>query len=258
MRKLHIIQGGIENGDKKWLEKAARDDLDSRSWVAPKTVAVGDEAVIYVTGYGFFATARVSSLPKPRDDWPNRYGCGLTSIKLIEPAISLAGIRRHIPALTWAHYPRSITTPSSEIAAEIRKLIRKRRRIGVSDLDEVTLSEANMDELRQAALLKARPTATERERKSINRIRSMAIRIYVLHRANGRCEGCDEPAPFQRADGSPYLEPHHTRQLSDEGPDHPKHVIGLCPNCHRKAHYSDNSKSFNATLIRRLRALEPG
>src|ERR1035437_4025728 len=93
---LHIVQGGVENGDKKLLERAARDKLNLRSWVVPKAVCVGDEVIIYVGGYGLFATARIKSQPKPRTNWANRYGAGLTDIRLIKPAISIATVRRHV------------------------------------------------------------------------------------------------------------------------------------------------------------------
>jgi 5-methylcytosine-specific restriction protein A len=86
--------------------------------------------------------------------------------------------------------------------------------------------------------------------------RSEAVRVYVLRRANGTCEGCGAPAPFVTADGRPYLEPHHTRRLSDGGPDHPAHVIALCPTCHRRAHHAADSQEFNKALIGTLRMLE--
>lgn len=79
--------------------------------------------------------------------------------------------------------------------------------------------------------------------------RSRDVRDYVLARADGHCEGCSVTAPFLRANGTPYLEPHHTLRLSDGGPDHPGHVIALCPNCHRRAHSAVDSKPFNASLI---------
>ena len=254
--ELHIVQGGVENGDKKWLEKAARRNLTAGCWVAPKSVAVGDEVVVFIGGYGFFATARINSTSKPRDDRPNRYGAELCSIKLIRPAISLAIIQKRIPQLKWANYPRSIATPSPENAERIRDLIRSRRSIGIRDLDDQVLEAANIDELREAALLKARRFATPRERKAIERVRSRSIRLYVLRRANGFCEACCTRAPFCKPDGSDYLEPHHTTRLSDEGPDHPAKVIGLCPNCHRKAHYAEDARAFNAMLVKKLRKLE--
>lgn len=60
----------------------------------------------------------------------------------------------------------------------------------------------------------------------------------VLKRAEGTCELCRQPAPFNRKrDGSPYLEVHHIKQLSLGGSDIVSNAQALCPNCHRKAHY---------------------
>jgi hypothetical protein len=255
--RLHIVQGGVENGDKKWLEKAARNNLKSPSWIVPKSVRIGDDVVVYVAGYGFFATAKIETRPRPRTNWKNRYGAGLNFIRLIDPAISLSAIRRHIPELTWAVYPRSITTPSAEIASLIRKVISERRKTGLPDLDDGALADANIDELRKAAVLSARPSATQKERTFIYRVRSKAIHLYVLNRANGYCEGCNAAAPFRKADGRPYIEPHHTTRLADDGPDHPAKVIGLCPNCHRRAHHAEDANVFNRSLKRRLARLEP-
>jgi hypothetical protein len=126
----------------------------------------------------------------------------------------------------------------------------------IPDLDDEALVQANIDELRKAALLSARPSATQKERKLIYRVRSKAIHLYVLSRADGQCEGCHAVAPFRKADGHPYIEPHHTTRLADDGPDHPAKVIGLCPNCHRRAHYSEDAKVFNRSLERKLASLE--
>lgn len=60
----------------------------------------------------------------------------------------------------------------------------------------------------------------------------------VLERANGNCEKCKNTAPFiRKTDGTPYLEVHHVKQLANGGEDSVKNAIGLCPNCHREAHY---------------------
>jgi hypothetical protein len=256
-RTLHLTHGGIENGDKDWLEKAARRHLKSSPrWTVPKSAAVGDNVVIYIGGYGFFATARIGSAPRPRPDRPNRYGAVLAEIRLIAPAISLATIKRRIPELTWARFPRSITTPAEEVADRIALLVQQRRRTRMPDLSPKALEAANIDELRTVALLKSNASASARTSVRLYRARSQAIRLYVLRRANGACESCRAKAPFSRVDGSPYLEPHHITRLADDGPDHPAKVIGLCPNCHRRAHYSVDSKAFNRSLIGRLRKIE--
>jgi 5-methylcytosine-specific restriction endonuclease McrA len=257
MNTLHIVQGGVKNGDKAWLEKAARRKLSTKAWTVPKTAMIGDEVVIFIMGLGFFATAKVTSEPEPCGKYrPNRYCAGLASIRLIEPAISLSAIEHEIPALTWAIYPRSYTTPPIPVAKRIKKLIANRRMTGLPKLDVGALEEANLDELRKVALLNAQSKVVGKKGKAIYRARSFAIRRYVLLRANGSCEGCRAPAPFHKVDGSPYLEPHHTTQLSDGGPDHPARVIGLCPNCHRRAHYAEDAKQFNDSLKKKLVRLE--
>jgi len=50
------------------------------------------------------------------------------------------------------------------------------------------------------------------------------------------------------ARGRPYLEVYHIRRLSDDGPDDPRWVAGLCPNCHRRAHYGADGATFNTAL----------
>ena len=87
--------------------------------------------------------------------------------------------------------------------------------------------------------------------------RSAALKAYVRRRANGNCEGCGDPAPFiSKTDGKPYLEPHHTTRLADGGPDHPGHVIALCPDCHRRVHHGLDGSAYNDELIAKLKVIE--
>jgi hypothetical protein len=41
------------------------------------------------------------------------------------------------------------------------------------------------------------------------------------------------------------------------GPDHPAHVIALCPNCHRRVHFGADGHTYNATLIAVMFTIEP-
>lgn len=60
----------------------------------------------------------------------------------------------------------------------------------------------------------------------------------VLERAQGLCENCLQPAPFNRAsNGEPFLEVHHKIMLSQGGEDTVDNAIAVCPNCHRKLHF---------------------
>jgi 5-methylcytosine-specific restriction protein A len=129
--------------------------------------------------------------------------------------------------------------------------------------DEADIEQANADvvqlslaELREAALVSPASGASATGAKRHAYRRSAAVREYVLRRANGICEGCSGSAPFRTESGRPYLEPHHTRRISDGGPDHPAAVIGLCPTCHRRAHYADDGEAFNQRLIAWLRSRE--
>ncbi|MDH4609719.1 hypothetical protein E8F12_14325 [Pseudomonas sp. BN102] len=88
------------------------------------------------------------------------------------------------------------------------------------------------------------------------RQRSAAVHLYATLRANGQCEGCNLPAPFSRPDGRAFLEVHHMTRLADDGPDMPANVAALCPNCHRRAHYSSDRKEFGRILQERVTLLE--
>jgi 5-methylcytosine-specific restriction protein A len=90
--------------------------------------------------------------------------------------------------------------------------------------------------------------AMANERTKLYYQRSNIIRAYVLRRAEGHCEKCGSPAPFKTKDALPYLEPHHIRRLSDGGPDDPRFMAALCPNCHRRIHYGVDGQSLNADL----------
>jgi len=68
--------------------------------------------------------------------------------------------------------------------------------------------------------------------------RNADVIVEVLKRAAGICEHCKNPAPFKRkSDGSPFLEVHHWKLLSDGGEDTIENAGALCPNCHRKLHF---------------------
>lgn len=106
------------------------------------------------------------------------------------------------------------------------------------DVMDAIAPQASLDELRKRALAAANttPQSKGKEARRSYYQRSDAVRQYVLARASGACEGCKQPAPFMNRKGQPYLEPHHIRRLTDGGPDDPRYVIALCPNCHREVH----------------------
>lgn len=61
-----------------------------------------------------------------------------------------------------------------------------------------------------------------------------ALKRLVISRANGNCQLCEIPAPFNDSNGQPYLEVHHVVPLHNGGDDSLHNLVALCPNCHRK------------------------
>jgi 5-methylcytosine-specific restriction protein A len=109
-----------------------------------------------------------------------------------------------------------------------------------------------------AAVADADPTEESGPREGLRKTyaRSEALKRYVRARADGRCEGCGEEAPFLSMDGDGYLEAHHTNRRSDTGPGNRKTVIALCPNCHSRVHYGQDGSEFNNVLKSKLAELE--
>ncbi|WP_312909312.1 HNH endonuclease [Natronosalvus caseinilyticus] len=84
---------------------------------------------------------------------------------------------------------------------------------------------------------------------------SDVVKTYVKARAEGKCEGCGEPA-FQNKSGDPYFHAHHINELSDGGPDRPDMVIALCPNCHCRVHHGEDGENYNEKLREWLADIE--
>lgn len=82
--------------------------------------------------------------------------------------------------------------------------------------------------------------------------RDATVKAWVLQQADGKCENCGKPAPFTGADGTPYLEVHHVRQLADNGPDTITNAVALCPNCHKEFHYGANAREIANSLYERV------
>ena len=60
------------------------------------------------------------------------------------------------------------------------------------------------------------------------------LRRLAISRAQGKCQLCGVPAPFNDSDGRPYLEIHHVVPLHRGGEDSLPNLVALCPNCNRK------------------------
>jgi 5-methylcytosine-specific restriction protein A len=87
-------------------------------------------------------------------------------------------------------------------------------------------------------------------------VRDPEVRAWVRNEAEGHCEGCGEPAPFQKLD-LPYLEVHHVKPLAEKGSDQITNAVALCPNCHRRCHHSNDREKFTEWLYEKVERLIP-
>ena len=114
---------------------------------------------------------------------------------------------------------------------------------------------AKVSSLRKQAFLKV-PQGSMHPQLAIKTtssyVRDPAVKAWVLKSANGTCEGCNGPAPFTGNDGLPYLEVHHVMPLASHGSDTPTNAVALCPNCHRRCHYSNDSDAFKLRLYEKI------
>ncbi|PHQ86180.1 MAG: hypothetical protein COB65_01485 [Thalassobium sp.] len=101
----------------------------------------------------------------------------------------------------------------------------------------------------------SQPEKTELKSQT-NIKRSDIIKTYALSRADGKCESCENDAPFLKRNGQPYLEVHHIVELSNGGSDSPKNVASLCPNCHARVTHGQDAIDFNNELRKKIDQLE--
>jgi len=144
-------------------------------------------------------------------------------------------------------------------------LTRRRTQMGLAEDHDrapewqpVDYTRLSFHDLRQRALDSQPMRPAPQMRQASYYARSQTIKAYALRRADGVCEGCGSPAPFEKPSGEPFLEVHHIYRLSDGGPDAPDAVAALCPNCHRRAHHAQDAAAFNAALAARISDLERG
>lgn len=88
--------------------------------------------------------------------------------------------------------------------------------------------------------------------ETVRFIRDPNVIVWILEVASGRCEVCEAPAPFERNDGSAYLEVHHVRPLGEGGPDRVDNAVAACPNCHRRLHHSKDRFELRAQTITKV------
>ncbi|WP_033063637.1 HNH endonuclease [Pseudomonas sp. GM48] len=156
--------------------------------------------------------------------------------------------------------------PAKNVGANVAKSIREALNAPgpvspedfVPTADEATLEQRAAKLERQPIKVEPKgiekPEQTQSSGKSY--VRDPEVRAWVRQQAEGKCEGCGNPAPFEKS-GRPFLEVHHVKHLAQEGSDRPSNAVALCPNCHRRCHHSSDREEFTASLYTKVKRLKP-
>ena len=132
---------------------------------------------------------------------------------------------------------------------ELRQyLLEIEKNLSDSTGNEVYLSALSVDELRERAQKQTKKDVPVSYQFTKQYARNASVSLYAKMRANGICQLCGNPAPFQDHHGNPYLETHHIVWLSRGGSDTIDNVAALCPNCHRKMHILDSPSDIEKLL----------
>lgn len=129
-----------------------------------------------------------------------------------------------------AKFPLRIANGGSIVPIDIDVILANSKK------KEKKASQMTDDELANKAKKAGNEESTERPVTTIHRDRNELVSEHTKRRANGFCDLCGNPAPFNSKNGNPYLEEHHVLTLAEGGPDTIYNTVALCPNCHRKMH----------------------
>lgn len=119
----------------------------------------------------------------------------------------------------------------------LQKNIKKR---SIKEIEQIALKQSSLNKNKNSF----RPVKTQIY------TRDPAIREYVKKLANGICQLCELPAPFE-VRGEPFLHVHHIEYLSKGGEDTIENSIAVCPNCHARIHQLE-LKSDKDKLLKKV------
>lgn len=171
-------------------------------------------------------------------------------IKPSERRINIETRKRGRPGHSPVWFP---SETNGTYGATLRRQV---NRLLCQKFDREQLNNPTVGELR-AAILDAPPQGVLKPISQNQKItvwgRDAKVRDYALARADGKCELCRAPAPFNLPNGTPFLEVHHVKQLANGGRDTISNAAALCPNCHRNAHFGVQKESISKKLRNLLR-----
>ena len=119
------------------------------------------------------------------------------------------------------------------------------------EIDLLISRGVSLSEIRQQAFNAVLPEDADnwKEAKVRRRLRNVAIRRYMLVRANGVCELTGDPASFLTTSGLPNLEVYHINRRADDELDNPRKCAVMTPTAHRELHHRQDGERLNKELL---------
>ena len=118
----------------------------------------------------------------------------------------------------------------------------------LEEIKEKALKGYSKDKLKELAS-NSNPKPAKRPAKTDDFVRNPYVAAYVKKMANGICDLCQQPAPFEK-DGQPFFHCHHVLWLARGGPDVIQNAVALCSNCHDRMHQLDRKTDIIRLSIR--------
>jgi 5-methylcytosine-specific restriction protein A len=154
----------------------------------------------------------------------------------------------------WIEGLKPARNVGSNVVAVLERLIQERE--GSKQILDAAF-ESEVDALRKKNV--PAPTGRQKPEKISSQttsfVRDPNVVAWVLNNSQGVCESCGKPSPFEKNDGSFYLEVHHLKRLADGGTDTIKNAVAVCPNCHRELHYGKHRDHLLRNLYASLERL---
>ena len=113
----------------------------------------------------------------------------------------------------------------------------------IENCSEIEIAQlSNKELIRRSEII-----SINREPKKVSTLeyyRDPYLKEIVKRIAEGKCQYCSKDAPFYDKKGTPYLEEHHVKWLSQGGTDSIDNLVAVCPNCHKMMHILNNENDF--------------
>lgn len=199
--------------------------------------------VLYYTGMGLFGDQKINKLQNKTlaesisnrislflfEVWIPKHYTYMGPVKLSSKPFKEQQLDRNGELRNVWIFPLKLEDTNSQVI-EKEKIKENTSRL------EKRIAKLSDDELSKFIKNPIEHPPSKRITTSLSFMRNPYIVEYAKRRAKGKCQLCENDAPFNDKNKNPYLVVHHVEWLGNDGMDSIYNVVALCPNCHDKMH----------------------